>query len=122
MQDLKQYLKEWRDTEGVKPVNDPDFIAGFLQFAKASDFDQWEFSGDNHYCGFTAILYEHPVHLPVSGEVFEFAYGRDFVKVFTGFHHGFWVPEYISLKGDDAIELLRVLKSKLNRWAGLGWI
>lgn len=117
MGDIKNYIAAWNKEE-VKPQNNPKFIGDFLEFAKGADFDHWEFDGENGYCGYTAILHEHPQHIPVYGIGFEFAYGKDFVKVFTSRHNGFWTPEYIDLKGDDAKELLSVIRDKLTGWAG----
>jgi len=119
-EDIKNYISEWDKEDGPKPKNDPKFIGDFLEFAKSSDFDQWEFGGENQYCGYTATLKEHPENIPVHGLGFEFAYGKDFVKVFTSDHNGFWVPEYISLSGEGATYLLWLISFKLNGWAGFG--
>ena len=118
MEYVKEYIEKWNEAESPKPKNDGRFIAEFILFAKSSDADQWGFDGDNGYCGHTAVLHEHPQYIPVHGLVFEFAYGMGFVKVFTGKHNGFWTPEYISLKDDDAAELIAIIKDKLNDWAG----
>ena len=122
MKYIKDYIEKWNKEESPKPMNDLVFVAEFTKFAKNSDFDQWSFSGENGYCGYTATLHELPSHMQglVPGLGFEFAYGKDFVKVFTDKHNGFWTPEYISLMGDDAMELLGVIKTKLNGWAGFG--
>ena len=118
MEGLKSYIIDWNKEDGVKPKNNPKFIRDFLKFAKSADFDHWEFDGINGYCGYTAILHEQPHYSSVYGLGFEFAYDKDFVKVFTDRHNGYWTPEYIDLKGEDAQELLIVVKDKLNGWAG----
>tara|TARA_R110002126_G_scaffold109171_1_gene246127 strand:+ start:136 stop:501 length:366 start_codon:yes stop_codon:yes gene_type:complete len=118
MEYLKNYIIEWNKEEGVKPQNDTKFIAEFVEFAKNADPDQWEFDGENDYCGHTATVSEHPLYLHISGLGFEFAYGAGFVKVFTSAHCGYWTPEYIKLTGDNAKELLLIIKEKLNSWAG----
>lgn len=115
---IKEFIEKWNNAESPKPANDLVFVASFTKFAKESDFDQWEFSGENYYCGYTARLSEYSSYVPVSGLGFEFAYGKDFVKVFTDKHNGFWTPEYIDLKGVDAKALLDVIEEKLNGWAG----
>jgi hypothetical protein len=115
---IDEYIKEWNDAPNPKPQNNAEFIKEFTKFAKDSDFDRWEFDGENGYCGYTAVLHEHPPYLPVYGLGFEFAYGRDFVKVFTNRHNGFWTPEYINLKGEDSKELISIIKDKLIGWAG----
>lgn len=118
-QKIKDYIKNWGN-KNDKPKNEPEFMEMFLRFIKDSNVDQWVFSGENGYCGFTANLSEYSQwHCSNSRCTdFEFAYGKDFVKVFTGSHHGFWVPEYISLHGDDAKEILGIIKEKLLLWAG----
>jgi len=118
MKYINNYINIWNEENNPHEANDPQFIAEFTAFAKNSGSDQWEFEGDNGYCGHTALLHEHPAYLPVLGVGFEFAYGKDFIKVFTNMHHGFWSPEYINLAGDDAAELLAIIKDKLNSWAG----
>ena len=121
MEYIKEYVEMWNKAENPKPENDERFIAEFLVFAKTADIDCWNFIGENFYCGYTATLHEYPDHLPIRCVGFEFAYkDNDFVKVFTSNHSGFWVPEYISLRGDDAKELLSVIKEKLTVWAGFG--
>lgn len=118
MDKIKNYILEWNKEEGIKPQNNPEFISNFLEFAKSADSDHWEFDGDNGYCGCTAILHEHPRQLPAYGLGFELAYGKGFVKVFTGSHGGYWTPEYINLEGEAAKELLDVIRSKIIEWAG----
>ncbi len=117
MEYITEYIKNW-NTENPKPKNDLIFIAEFTEFARNSDFENWKFAGDNGYCGYTAFLSEYPDYIPVSGLGFEFAYSKDFVKVFTDTHNGFWTPEYIDLSGVDAKPLIGVIKEKLNGWAG----
>jgi hypothetical protein len=116
---LKEYIEKWDKLEGEKPSNEKEFISAFIEFMKARDSDYYEFEGDNGYCGCTAIIWdENPNYCMGRSMYFEFAYGKDFVKVFNGNHNGFWVPEYINLKGDDAKEILGILKFELIRWAG----
>tara|TARA_R110000823_G_C15881781_1_gene495139 strand:+ start:798 stop:1169 length:372 start_codon:yes stop_codon:yes gene_type:complete len=116
---MKKYLAEWEEAESPKPVNNVKFIADFIEFMKSRDSDHYEFEGDNDYCGCTAIIWdENPRYCMGRSMYFEFAYSNDFVKVFTGNHNGFWVPEYISLKGDDAQPILKILQDKFNQWGG----
>lgn len=125
MEYIKEYIEMW-NKEDHKPQNDGKFIAHFTEFAEGADLDHWDFDGENGYCGYTAALWEHPRTIPVNGLTFEFAYGRDvaygrgFVKVFTGAHNGFWTPEYINLEGVVAKELLTIIERKLHGWAGFG--
>lgn len=120
MEYINLYIYDWNKADAPKPVNEPEFIAAFTELAKDADFDQWGFYGENNYCGYTATLSEYSKYIPVRGLDFEFAYGRDFVKVFTGNHNGFWTPEYIDLKGEAANELLAIIKDKLICWSGFG--
>lgn len=114
---IKEYLEKWNASEAPKPANDPGFIADFLSFLGSREVECFEFGGENHYCGYTAIVYEdNPRHCFGRVLGFELAYGVDFVKVFTASHNGFWVPEYICLKGSDALPILAILKSKYLEW------
>jgi hypothetical protein len=116
---IKSYVAEWNDIEGIKPENDQEFIKNFTEFCKSSTVDKWWFDGENGYCGFTATINEHPPHLSFGrGIGFEFAYGIDFVKVFTDRNEGYWVSEYINLKGGDAAPLIAILHEKLIEWGG----
>jgi len=116
---MKEYLKKWESHDSPKPCNDTEFTSKFLDFIKSKPCDHWEFDGENHYCGYTAIVYEdNPDYCMGRTLGFEFAYDKDFVKVFTANHGGFWVPEYINLSGNDAKEILEVVREKLVEWAG----
>lgn len=115
---IKEYVAEWNKMDGVKPCNDPQFISDFIEFCKNSEKDQWGFSGENGYCGNTATISEFDRCGFSSGLEFEFAFGSNFVKVFTANHHGFWVPEYICFSNDQAKELLDIIKTKALEWAG----
>ena len=115
---LKEYFNHDFAPLSELPTNDPGFISALTEFAKNSNHDQWEFEGENGYCGFTAILSEYPSYAPASGFSFEFAYDKGFVKVFTGNHQGYWVPEYIDLRDNNAEPLLKMLREKLLSWAG----
>lgn len=117
--EIKKYIDEWEYIDGVKPINDSTFMYNFMGFIKDSDIDQWNFSGENGYCGNTAKVQEHPSYVPLQGFGFEFAYGANFVKVFNANHSGFWVPEYIDLKGDESLVLLGIIKNKLLEWGGV---
>ena len=118
MDEIKEYINIWDKIEGVKPTNDLVFITAFTEFARTSDIEQWDFRGENGYCGYTARVQEYPYYTPLRGLGFEFAYDKNFVKVFTDKHNGFWTPEYISLEGDEAGALLSIIKDKLNTWGG----
>ncbi len=114
---MKEFIEKFNNTDGVKPVNDEKFISDFIEFMKSKDKDHYDFDGENHYCGFTAIVYdEEPTYCMGRTLAFEFAYDKDFVKVFTANHNGFWVPEYINLNGEDAKPILDVLKNKFLSW------
>ena len=121
IESLKQYIDKWDKEDLPKLENDKDFISDFVQFARESTFDHWEFLGVNGYCGYTALLHEFSAYGGnyALGLIFEFAYSDEFVKVFTGKNNGFWVPEYIDLDGTDATELTDIVREKLNGWAGL---
>lgn len=117
---LKEYIEEWNAIEGGKPENDEKFISDLMEFMRACDSGHYGFTGNNDYCGHTAILNEVDYRYSFSSNFMslEFAYGADFVKVFAGNHNGFWVPEYIDLRGDDAAPLLALLKDAFDRWGG----
>lgn len=119
---IKAYIKQWDLEEGIKPKNDSAFIADFISYLQSRNSDHLEFEGDNDYCGHTAIIHE----MDYMGRSWsssdnlklELAYGVDFVKVFTGNHNGFWVPEYINLKGGDAAPIIAALWIKFGEWGG----
>jgi hypothetical protein len=116
---IKEYLKTWDASPSPKPCNDPEFIAGFLEFMRERDCEHYEFTGDNGYCGHTAIIYDiHPQYSYGRQMAFELAYGAGFTKVFTAHHNGFWVPEYISLKGGEAAPIISILHEKFIQWGG----
>jgi hypothetical protein len=116
---MKEYLIEWEKAGSPKPSNDKEFIKDFIAFLESKDKDHFEFDGENHYCGYTATVYEiEPSYCLGKTLAFEFAYGIDFVKVFTAAHNGFWVPEYIDLKGDDATPILAILNKRFIQWGG----
>lgn len=122
MKTIEEYLKYWDSVDGLKPQNEEIFIKLFVEFMKNKDAEHYEFHGDNDYCGYTAIVYDIiPRHAFGSDNFgFEFAYSEDeeFVKVFTSYHRGFWSPEYIDLKGEEAQDILSILKSKFVEWGG----
>lgn len=116
---IKEYLTKWEDADSPKPSNDKGFIKAFTEFLESKDKDHFKFDGENYYCGYTATVYEDdPRYCYGRTLTFEFAYGIDFVKVFTGAHGGFWVPEYIDLKGGDAVPILVILNKKFTQWGG----
>ena len=115
---IKQYLRNWEEAPSPKPVNDSIFLEEFTKWAKTLDKDHWSFTGCNGYCGNTAVVNEYPSFVPAAGEVFEFAYSKNSVKVFAGYHNGFWTPEYINLKDAEARSLLKVLEDKFMEWGG----
>jgi len=116
---IKEYIEKWNNLPSPKPENDKRFINDFIEFMQSKDKNHYEFEGENYYCGFTATLYEtEPQYSYGRVLAFEFAYGQDFVKVFTANHNGFWVPEYINLKGGEAAPILGILHHKLIEWAG----
>lgn len=99
--------------------NNKEFIADFIAFMKSKDVSHYEFEGDNDYCGFTALIHDIPPRYCYGRNVsFEFAYDKDFVKIFTANHNGFWVPEYISLKCDEAKPILDILFERFKEWGG----
>ena len=115
---LNAYIEQWSKIE-PRPVNNPDFINAFTEFLKSRDKDCFEFSGDNNYCGHTAIVYEsYAPYCCNTVNTVELAYGKEFIKVFTANHNGFWVPEYISLSGAAAKPLLTILHEKFLQWGG----
>lgn len=118
--DMKEYIKSWREQEGVKEKNNPEFIASFTEYIDEIDLDCWSFQGENGYCGYTAYVYScnRSYRYGKSTLDFELAYSKDFVKVFDAGNEGFWVPEYIDLKGREASKILSIVKSKLADWAG----
>jgi hypothetical protein len=114
-----KYLKQWYFSNYVP--NNEEFVKKFIEFIKSTTYDQWQFKGINGYCGYTALVANCPFHLrhfAETGMLFEIAYGEDFVKVFNGNNNGFWVPEYIDLKGKDSVKILNILKSKFLEWGG----
>ena len=114
---LKQYIRDWQDVGGVKPDHTLQFLSDFSVYIKELGCEHFDFNnGENGYCGYTAYCYESdPNYKRYSGRGvldFEFAYGKDFVSVFTMHHEGFWTPAYISLKGNESKYIIDILKSK----------
>ncbi len=124
MEQIKKYIEGWDKAKNPKPCNDPEFIKNFTEYLKESDPECWRFEGENHYCGYTAILHEDIMGFGDSNVNFEFAYcfdepyGSIFVSVFTENHQGFWTPEYIKLKDGKAIEILTIIKVKSLHFTG----
>ncbi len=117
---IESYIQEWKKFEmGCQPSNDFEFIKDFTSFLKQAPKENFRFTGDNNYCGYTAIVWMGDPSFEFCGITgFEIAYDKDFIKVFTAYHGGFIYPEYIRLYEDDAKELLDILKEKLIAWAG----
>lgn len=139
MMDVIKYAQE-QDKLGacgylsVREKNNPEFIEAFIAWCQEDDrvwsFENnkngyedarlWSFeSNKNGYYGYTAFVCES--YNPwVIEPLFEFAYsGKEkFVKVFTAKNNGYWVPEYISLKGDEARTMLDIMKTALLEVSG----
>ena len=107
-------IEDYLNSDWVK--NSPQMMSAFMDYISDEDREWYFKSGENGYCGYTAIVSDS--YNPFGCPRFEFAYSKDFVKVFTANHHGFWVPEYISLTGGDASEILNILKQKLLKSGG----
>lgn len=120
---ILSYIEEWHKIDGVKPINDPTFIANFTKFLKNNPKEYFEFKGDNNYCDHTVVVHTYEPSFTYfrsqpDMDTFEIAYDCNFIKVFTANHNGNYVPEYISLHGEAAQELLTILKDKLLQWGG----
>lgn len=115
MAELEEYIEAYIANFDPNNCNDETFIKMFTAYA--SKADGWSFTGDNGYCGHTAYIHQNWMWVH-EGFGLELAYGHDFVKVFTSKNGGFWVPEYISLSGKDAEEIISIIKKKVLEWAG----
>lgn len=112
---IDDYLKEWKENEGPREKNNPDFILAFTEYM-GDPQRHYSFGGLNGYCGHTAYIADS--YSPYEYYQHELAFGPNFVKVFDAKNGGFWVPEYIDLDGFDAEIILNILKDKLLVWAG----
>ena len=125
---IKSWIKEFKVDSVEK--NDLEFIEHFTNWiTETTENDNWEFEGENDYCGYTAQAHEIPARFNWNfydaereDVSVEFAYGFHkgvgFVKVFTYHHNGFWVPEYIDLVGEEADTILNILKERTLSWNG----
>lgn len=110
---------DMQDQAKSKEKNNPDFIKGFTEWAQ-SDERVWTFtSNKNEYHSYTAFIKESKS--PFVNSRFELSYsGTDngFVKVFTASKEGRRRSEYIDLCGDDAAEILQIIKLALLHSSG----
>ena len=119
---MQEYIEAF-DSVGNQDVNDQQFIKEFTQWLSSLEADCFEFEGNNDYCGFTVQTYkECPKYSwDIDNHAFEISYRGSrskIVKVYTPNHHGFWVPEYIDLTGDECEEILDIIKTNLLQWGG----
>ena len=98
-ENLSLLVQKWKDVEGVKPQNDPQFIECFLECLKDADYEDFTFDGDGAYFG-KQVTWEVGSHYWCNKDVnlsFEIAYSDNEIRVYTGRNEGFWVSEYISI-------------------------
>jgi hypothetical protein len=113
-----EYLRKWISSNSLKVANNEEFIKHFISYMSVRDRTYFDFTGENNYCGNTAVVFDQDPIWSRNNVAFEFAYGKDFVKVFNANNNGFWVPELINLRGEDAQPILAILKEKLLEWSG----
>jgi hypothetical protein len=115
---IRQYICDWHTQAPPKEVNNPEFTKDLVSYLKLSKAKQWSFTGENGYCGYTAIFDSNSgVPFGLDGIRLEFAYDHDYVIVFTVEHGGFWVPPYLHLK-EDRTAMYEILKDRFFSWGG----
>lgn len=122
---FEQHIQNWNQIDGIKPINDPEIIKGFIEFLNGIDDEQdVEWDGEGSYFGKQVTIRKNNRYLTGvrSPLQFEVAYQKDYcVRVYTARHNGFWTPEYIDMKTDmeGYKELETALFNCLRRIFGL---
>lgn len=100
-QELKNYIRNWNTIKGVKPENESVFISLFTDWLFEKDGDlEFEFQGEGSYFG-KQISINKTAYFNYTDLNFEIAYDKDHIRIYTGNHNGFWVPEYVDITSEN---------------------
>jgi hypothetical protein len=105
MDELVEYIKIWNKTEcHLQLENDETFIKLFLECLKYDWYRiELDFQGDGSYFGKQWFFNFSDSPFDDSLIRFELCYDYKQIVVYPANHHGFKVPEYISIiKNDDS--------------------
>lgn len=122
MKILSEYISNWKQIEGIKPCNDPDFIEEFSKMLPKLETCDISYDGDGSYFGQqVSVVFGSYGMRPDRNLCFEIAYSQDEIRVYDGNNEGFWTPEYLSLKkGQENFDTIKeLLFSNLMRLFGL---
>jgi hypothetical protein len=114
-----EYLKEWRG-QIVKPCNEESFIQFFKNLLMITDESDIEFHRNNCYDGKEISIVPNRFYFG-SCISLDVVYCKDFLKVFTSEHNGYWTSEFISVNSDSTTfkDIQKILKQLLMKTFGL---
>lgn len=100
VEDLKTYVRNWKDLEGCKPCDEAAFIAPFIKVLESADEGDFEFDGDGSYFGKQVTFRYGSYYSWGYTDIelhFEIAYAKDQIRIYTAYHNGFWTQEYVNM-------------------------
>ena|SRR6186713_901255 len=97
---LKEYVRNWKAIDGLKPQNEPVFIEQFLKLINNYPDDrEIEFQGEGAYFGKQMQILPFSYYGRTDGLLdFECAYSKTHLRVYSAHHNGFWYPEFIRVE------------------------
>ena len=121
--ELKQYIQNWKQIDGVKPANEPVFIDGFIWLLNNIDDDrEIDFHGEGSYFGKEIAINIDSWYGKGDRDLsFEIAYSGEQITVYDANHNGFWHPPYLEVKkGHERFDDVRcALINRLTKVFGL---
>ena len=122
MKILSEYISNWKQIEGIKPINEPIFIEEFSKMLPQIETCDISYNGDGSYFGQEVSIIFGSYGMNIDRNLcFEIAYSQTEIRVYDGNHAGYWTPEYLSLKkGQENFDVIKeLLFSNLIRLFGL---
>lgn len=110
--ELSEAIQKWDSLE-EKTNKAPSMLEAFINFfEKDTEYSLWTFDGEHCDCGRQVTYDENRYHGVLC---IEMAYTKYSFKAYTGRHEGYWKPEYISVHGEQAKEVLAALNARLQK-------
>ena len=98
--ELKEYILNWNKLD-QKTCNEDLFINLFISYLKGIDnINDVMFEGDGAYFGRQIVIHKDHNYISDTFLKFELAYDKNQIRVYSGNHHGYWQPEFISINGN----------------------